>query len=661
TQEGCFGRKQDIISSSQPRRSNFPNVLVLGDIHRLLHQTAGHGSDLGVGQRVDGGEAGAWHLRAPSVLASHIDAPHEAIPLVQCYLREWIPSIEVIGQGLLNRRVYDIASFLPLGNLEVLKCDWVKRGKAGVTKELFLGNMLRVLLGAHPILREERQRLELTSLLSDLFDQISGGKSDGATASTRFGSGKDLLTWEQFTTFWVEAATINTHSQAVRCWADETLQWEVDSRFELAVRKPTKLISLPNMHLIVGLEERGSFVSLLNGVTGRLHVTLCPSSLQTVITGGLNPQESFLTVLDVECVDTKGVIVISSTDHAISVWHYNHGNDNAIWRCSLHSRSAQILISWVAHERGFLVSAGVDHVVTAWCVDKQLRLAVMQGHRARVTGVTYIPQHGQFATCSFDKTVRLWGANHFKPIVEMKRRSPIKHVESRGDLILCITLEVEAHVLSVSTRRLWCRLIGHSQMIVGAAMVHFVDARQGRQTRGITGDAGGEFFIWDIGNGQAKNGCAEVMQTFSVYAWRPNLGEIAGFERFHRHVSAVSTNKHDGEGSAGKSDSSMSHIWPDIVVRGMGGTIVVRTRQLVKEARPANVLVYNDKSMDIIASTGQQLRYWNLQSSEPLRVVASPCPLGITAMTTDGPDPKRIYLGTSDGGMAVMHIVTGQV
>lgn len=34
----------------------------------------------------------------------------------------------------------------------------------------------------------------------------------------------------------------------------------MDSRFELAIRKPTKLISLPHMHLIVGLEERGSFV-----------------------------------------------------------------------------------------------------------------------------------------------------------------------------------------------------------------------------------------------------------------------------------------------------------------------------------------------------------------------------------------------------------------
>lgn len=58
-------------------------------------------------------------------------------------------------------------------------------------------------------------------------------------------------------------------------------------------------------------------------------------------------------------------------------------------------------------------------MVTAWCVDKQLRLAVMQGHRARVTGVTYIPQHGQFATCSFDKTVRLWDADKFTPVAEV--------------------------------------------------------------------------------------------------------------------------------------------------------------------------------------------------------------------------------------------------
>lgn len=44
----------------------------------------------------------------------------------------------------------------------------------------------------------------------------------------------------------------------------------------------------------------------------------------------------------------------------------------------------------------------------------------------------------------------------------------------------------------------------------------------------------------------------------------------------------------------------MSHVWPDILVRGVGGTIVVRTRQLVKDARAANALVYNGEKLSTI-------------------------------------------------------------
>ena len=35
-------------------------------------------------------------------------------------------------------------------------------------------------------------------------------------------------------------------------------------------------------------------------------------------------------------------------------------------------------------------------------------------------------------------------------------------------------------------------------------MVYFTDARQGGQTRAITGDAKGEFYIWNVGNGQVR-------------------------------------------------------------------------------------------------------------------------------------------------------------
>ena len=61
--------------------------------------------------------------------------------------------------------------------------------------------------------------------------------------------------------------------------------------------------------------------------------------------------------------------------------------------------------------------------------------------------------------------------------------------------------------------------------------------------------------------------------------------------------SAQANSKQYGDRSEDKSDTSMSHVWPDIIVRGVGGTIVVRTRQLIKDARAANVLVYNGKHL----------------------------------------------------------------
>lgn len=72
-QEGCFGGRNQIENSLLCRRSNVPNVLVLGDIRRLLSRTAAVGGEAGGCPR----EAGAWNLRAPNVIASHIDVPHE--------------------------------------------------------------------------------------------------------------------------------------------------------------------------------------------------------------------------------------------------------------------------------------------------------------------------------------------------------------------------------------------------------------------------------------------------------------------------------------------------------------------------------------------------------------------------------------------------------
>lgn len=55
----------------------------------------------------------------------------------------------------------------------------------------------------------------------------------------------------------------------------------------------------------------------------------------------------------------QGLIVISATDYAISAWQYNVSSESALWRFSFHSRSAQIMVRWVPHDGGFLISGEV--------------------------------------------------------------------------------------------------------------------------------------------------------------------------------------------------------------------------------------------------------------------------------------------------------------
>lgn len=69
---------------------------MLGDIRRLLSQTAAVGGEPGGGPR----EAGVWNLRAPNVIASHIDAPHEVCMAPMSYA--WKFFVEILRK--LRRR-----------------------------------------------------------------------------------------------------------------------------------------------------------------------------------------------------------------------------------------------------------------------------------------------------------------------------------------------------------------------------------------------------------------------------------------------------------------------------------------------------------------------------------------------------------------------------
>lgn len=70
-QEGCLGRK-DAVRPHPPD----PNVLVLGDIRRLLSRTTSIDE---AGDARGGRKGGVWNVRAPKVVSGVIKTPQQVL------------------------------------------------------------------------------------------------------------------------------------------------------------------------------------------------------------------------------------------------------------------------------------------------------------------------------------------------------------------------------------------------------------------------------------------------------------------------------------------------------------------------------------------------------------------------------------------------------
>lgn len=113
-QEGCLG--QDDASHKQTRQ---PNVLVLGDLRRLLGQTASKDKGGGDPRQNPGGSP--WELQAPNVIGASFDAPREVYIISDYFSRPCCRSAgtrfsveDVVTRGWVGgvRRVDDVARAL---------------------------------------------------------------------------------------------------------------------------------------------------------------------------------------------------------------------------------------------------------------------------------------------------------------------------------------------------------------------------------------------------------------------------------------------------------------------------------------------------------------------------------------------------------------------
>ncbi|CAM9747516.1 unnamed protein product, partial [Phaeothamnion confervicola] len=320
THEGILQPREGCLTVAKP------TALIIGDIRK------------GGKEERDAAAAGCGWVYRTGVLQGRFEAGADStlVMLAQTYLQRWVPGLVFQGEELVIRRVYDIVHHLTPAAMDTLQRRFVD-GRGSLDRDGFFRAMLAGLL-QHPQLRPERQCVQLLCMLSDLWSQISapdeseGGVGGHASSSSSHGTARrsggsdgdrgthifERVKWEELTAFWVEAGMISTQVRLSKCWADEALQYRASPRFALQARRPTAVVTRPSFNRLVVLEERGSSVRIVDGASGALTQTLCPDTYQLGELDGRAP-ESFLTVMCVELMESRGWVAVASSDYSIGL------------------------------------------------------------------------------------------------------------------------------------------------------------------------------------------------------------------------------------------------------------------------------------------------------------------------------------------------------
>ncbi|KAI0232431.1 U4/U6 small nuclear ribonucleoprotein Prp4 [Lamellibrachia satsuma] len=102
-------------------------------------------------------------------------------------------------------------------------------------------------------------------------------------------------------------------------------------------------------------------------------------------------------------------IATGSEDNTVKIWDVRQ-------RCCMYTIPAHTnLVSHVNFQRtsgGHLVSASYDGTAKVWSHSNWAPLKTLAGHEGKVMGVDTSPDNQYIATCSFDRTYKLWATEH---------------------------------------------------------------------------------------------------------------------------------------------------------------------------------------------------------------------------------------------------------
>ncbi|KAJ0394221.1 hypothetical protein P43SY_001036 [Pythium insidiosum] len=547
---------------------------------------------------------------------------------MQVFLLDIIPDIELAHRNALNS-VASICAALSSDEFLGIESYF---GARGVTREAFVKILLLTLLRSRKRLQRLSRAVALVALLFEMFEQIDI-------------NGDEAVDWEEFTTFCISVGLISTHEQALGaatysgCSYRQQLAGPFNRTFSYQIRR---IRSLSALRRVAVIENKSAVVLIYDADMTFLHEM---NHLQRV----LGTEDDGLSLLDVEHVPSRNLLVLSSSDHVISCWSVVNATTGAyVYAFKIGSRCPIPYLRWCAALNRLVTSSSEG--VQLWDLEARRVGSRWTHHLDRMTDCLEVPGTpgltSFIATCGFDAKIMLLELPSLRVAGTLEGHvQGIQHLDFLNGVLVSSGFEHQAYCWSLQSQSLLTTLGGHQASLIGA---RFVSSRVATATAlVVTGDEAGHFRLWDISRcvkGYATE-LVSLLQSFDVAT--ANLCRFRGF--------AI------GPGGQPTSEPRKARR-PEAEVADVitGAFRVYRFHAIVHsvDAVPPTHVTFNSISNAFVGSVDGIITVWSANTGHKVEEPIVLRDADVCGVVFDAPRQRKLFVATSDGAIRLFNPIT---